>query len=65
MEENARKPFRETSEVREDLFVLRTKMLSEMRAVLTPEQQQLLQEHKAQHRHRMKPIRAWQDEPSE
>jgi Spy/CpxP family protein refolding chaperone len=64
-EENARKAFREASEVRENLFVLRAKMLSEMKAVLTPQQLQMLQERKARRHERMKNFQAWPENPSE
>jgi Spy/CpxP family protein refolding chaperone len=65
-EEDARKTFREASEVRENLFVLRAKMMSEMKAVLTPEQLQQLQEEKAQRHERMKHrFEAWTERNAE
>jgi Spy/CpxP family protein refolding chaperone len=64
-EENARKAFRETFEIRENLFVLRAKMLSEMKAVLTPQQLQMLQERKARRHERMKNFQAWPENPSD
>jgi Spy/CpxP family protein refolding chaperone len=57
-EDNARKAFREASALREEMFVLRAKMMSELKAVLTPEQLQLLQERKAQRYEKMKALRA-------
>jgi Spy/CpxP family protein refolding chaperone len=47
-EEDARKAFKESSAVREELFVLNAKMRAEMKAVLTPEQLEFLKERKAQ-----------------
>ena len=47
-EQEARKAFRAASAVKEDLFVMRTKMMSEMKAILTPEQLELLKERRAQ-----------------
>jgi Spy/CpxP family protein refolding chaperone len=64
-EENARKAFREASAVREDMFVLRAKMMSEMKSLLTPEQLQLLQEGKAQRYERMKDNHARPENPKE
>ena len=65
-EEEARKAFREASAVREDMFVLRARMMTEMKAVLTPEQLELLEERKAQRlgriRHRFD---TWAEKPSE
>ena len=65
-EEDARKASREASEVRENLFVLRAKMMSEMKAVLTPEQLKQLQEGKAQRHERMKHrFEAWAEGTTE
>jgi Spy/CpxP family protein refolding chaperone len=64
-EENARKAFQEESAVREDMFVLRAKMMSEMKSVLSPEQLQLLQERKAQRYERMKDLHARPENPEE
>ena len=58
------KAFREVSEVGKNLFVLQEKMLSEMRAVSTLEQQPL-QEQKTRHHDRVKHVRARQEEQSE
>ena len=53
-EETARKAFRKASTVREDMFVLRAKMMAEMKAVLTPEQLELFKERKPARFERMK-----------
>ena len=59
-EKDARNAFEEVSEVKEDLFVLRAKMMSEMKGVLSPEQLQRLQERKAQRHERIKErFEAW------
>ena len=59
-EKDARNAFQEVSEVKEDLFVLRAKMMSEMKGVLSPEQLQRLQERKAQRHERIKQrFEAW------
>jgi Spy/CpxP family protein refolding chaperone len=47
-EQEARNAFRAASAVREEQFLLRAKMFSEMKAVLTPEQLELLKERRAQ-----------------
>jgi Spy/CpxP family protein refolding chaperone len=52
--EHARKAFREASAVREEMFVLKAKMMAELRAVLTPEQREFLKDRRA---HRMERIR--------
>jgi Spy/CpxP family protein refolding chaperone len=64
-EENARKAFREESAVREDMFVLRAKMISEMKSLLNPEQLQLLQERKAQRYEKIKNFGARPENPEE
>ena len=65
-EEDAREAFREASEVRENLFVLRARMMSEIKAVLTPEQLQRLQEGKARRQERMKQrFEAWTEKATE
>ena len=53
-EDAARKAFREGSSVREDMFVLRAKMMAEMKAVLTPEQLETLKERKTERFGKMK-----------
>jgi len=50
-EEEVRKAFRKSSEVREEMFMLKLKMMAELKAVLNPEQLTLLKERKS---HRMK-----------
>jgi Spy/CpxP family protein refolding chaperone len=52
--EHARKAFRDASAVREEMFVLKAKMMAELKEVLTPEQQEFLKDRRAQ---RMKRIR--------
>ncbi len=47
-EQEARKAFQAASAVREEQFILRAKMLAEMKGVLTPEQLELLKERRAQ-----------------
>jgi len=47
-EGNARNAFRAAAQVKEELFVLRAKMMSELKAVLTPEQLELVKERRAQ-----------------
>jgi Spy/CpxP family protein refolding chaperone len=65
-EEDARTAFREVSAVREDMFVLRAKMMAEIRAVLTPEQLELLKERKAQRLDRMKKrLGAWSEKQNQ
>ena len=53
-EEQARKAFREASAARENMFVLKAKMMAELKAVLTPEQLESLKERKAQRIERMR-----------
>jgi len=53
-EENARKAFKKASAMREEMFVLKAKMMTELKAVLTPEQQKLLQERKCKRQERKK-----------
>ncbi len=65
-EEGARKAYREASALREDMFVLRAKMMAELRAVLTPEQLELLKERKAKRLERKKKrFGAWTEKISE
>jgi Spy/CpxP family protein refolding chaperone len=56
-EEAFRKAFRKTSAIKEEMCVLRAKMMAEMKAILTPEQFELLKAHRAQRlergRHRL------------
>jgi Spy/CpxP family protein refolding chaperone len=53
-EEQAREAFRKSSAVREELFVLRARMMSELKAVLTAEQAELLKDRKARRIERIK-----------
>jgi Spy/CpxP family protein refolding chaperone len=64
-EENARKAFREASAVTEDIFIMRARMMSELKAVLTPEQVQLLQERKARRHEKIKDLHALPENPNE
>jgi len=52
-EEAARQAFRQVSALREDRFVLRAKMMGELKALLTPEQREVLKEKKAQRLEKM------------
>ena len=62
----ARKAFREASATREDILVLRAKMMSEMKAVLTPEQKQLVEERRSQRAKEMKHrLKTWLENPSQ
>ena len=47
-EGNARNAFRNASTVREEMFILRVKMMAELKSVLTPDQVNLLKERRAQ-----------------
>jgi Spy/CpxP family protein refolding chaperone len=49
-----RAAFKQLSSIREESIVSRGKMMSELRAVLTPEQMALLKERKAQRMERIK-----------
>ena len=46
-EGNARNAFQNASAIREEMFILRAKMMAELKSVLTPEQLNLLKERKA------------------
>ncbi len=64
-EGDARKAFGEASSIREEMFLLRAKMMTELRAVLTPEQKELLKERRAQRAEKMKHrLNAWLENPS-
>jgi protein CpxP len=52
--EHARKAFREASAVREEMFVLKAKMMAELKAVLTPEQREFLKNRRAQRMERIR-----------
>ena len=47
-EDDVRKAYRQVSSIEEELFVLRAKIMAELRSVLNPEQIELLRERKAQ-----------------
>ena len=47
-EANARTAFKDASPIREDMFILRAKMMAELKSVLTPEQVNLLKERRAE-----------------
>jgi len=53
-EEAARKAFRQGSALREERFVLRAKMMGELKALLTSEQRELLKEKKGLRLEKMK-----------
>ena len=53
-EGEARKAFREASAAREDIFVLRAKMMLELKAMLTPEQKEFIKERRGQRAEKMK-----------
>lgn len=53
-EEEARNAFREASAEREEMFVSRAKMMTEMKAILTPEQIALLKERREMRTDRIK-----------
>ena len=52
--EHARKAFREASVVREEMFVLKAKMMAELKAVLTPEQREFLKDRRTQRMGRLR-----------
>ena len=52
-EEKARETFRKDSAIREEMFILRAKMIMEIKAVLNPEQLELLKEHKVKRMERL------------
>lgn len=53
-EGQVREVFRRASSIREDLFVRRAKTMAELKALLTPEQRELLKERKARRMERLK-----------
>ena len=53
-EDEIRNALRRTAPIREELLVMRAKMMAELKRVLTPEQLQLLEERKAQRIGRLK-----------
>lgn len=65
-EEEARKAFRKASAIREETFVMRARMMAELKAVLTPEQQQRLKDRRTRRLERMKSrFEAWTEKPAE
>jgi Spy/CpxP family protein refolding chaperone len=65
-EENVRKAYRKVSPIEEDLFVLRAKMMVELRAMLNPEQIELLRERRAQRTEKMRGRwESWLQNPGE
>lgn len=53
-EDEIRNALRRAAPIREELLVMRVKMMAELKTVLTPEQLQLLEERKAQRIERLK-----------
>lgn len=53
-EGQVREVFRRASSIREDLFVRRAKTMAELKALLTPEQRELLKEREARRMERLK-----------
>ncbi len=53
-EDDVRKAYRKISSMEEELFVLRAKMMAELRAALNPEQIELLRERRAQRIQKMR-----------
>ena len=65
-EGEARKAFREASATREEMFVLRAKIMTELEAVLTPEQKELIKERRGQRAEKMKErLETWLENPSQ
>ncbi|MEA3487025.1 MAG: Spy/CpxP family protein refolding chaperone [Thermodesulfobacteriota bacterium] len=58
-EQGVRKAYKKLSLVREDRLIARTKMMTEMKAILTPEQVKLLDERTAERFDRMKSQRGY------
>lgn len=64
-EGDARRAFGEASLIREEMFVLRARMMTELKAVLTPEQKALLEARRAQRAEKMKHhFDTWLENPS-
>ena len=53
-EDDVRKAYRKVSSIEEEVFVSRAKMMAELRAVLNPEQIELLREQRAQRIQKMR-----------
>jgi len=65
-EEEARKAFRKASAIREEIFVMRARMMAELKAVLTPEQQQNLKDRRTRRLERMKSrLETWSEKAAE
>jgi Spy/CpxP family protein refolding chaperone len=65
-EEEVRKAFQEASAIRQKRFMLRVKMMVELKLVLTPEQLELLKERKTQRIERIKHrLDTWLESSSE
>jgi len=65
-EGEARKAFREASAMREEMFVLRAKMMTELKALLTLEQKELIKERRAQRAEKMKEhLENWLENPGQ
>ena len=58
-EQSVRKAYKKLSSLREDRLIARTKMMTEMKAILTPEQVKLLDERTAEPSDRMKSQRGY------
>ena len=65
-EATARTAFKDASAIREDMFILRAKMMAELKSVLTPEQVNLLKERRAERFRTFEHAPgAWHQNPSE
>jgi Spy/CpxP family protein refolding chaperone len=65
-EGEARKAFQEASAMREEVFVLRARMMTELRGILTPEQKELIKERRAQRAEKMKQrLETWLESSSQ
>jgi len=65
-EDNVRKAYRQVSSMEEEAFVSRAKMMAELRAVLNPEQIELLRERRAQRTEKMRgSLETWLHNPGE
>jgi len=58
-EQSVRKAYKKLSSLREDRLIAQTKMMTEMKAILTPEQVKLLDERAAERSDRMKSQRGY------
>jgi Spy/CpxP family protein refolding chaperone len=65
-EGDVRRAYQQVSSIEEELFVLRAKMMGELRAVLNPEQIELLRERRAQRTEKMRGrLETWLQNPGE